>query len=62
MPEMTFAVKAVAQIEVRDADGNVIGTSPAEDTVYLTESELRERGIPFDPTGAVVHDLMPEEK
>jgi hypothetical protein len=37
-----FAMKITAMGEVRDADGNLLSTTPVESVVELTEQQVRE--------------------
>ena len=37
-----FAVTITATGEVRDADGNLVSSSPVEATIEVTEDQLRE--------------------
>jgi hypothetical protein len=46
MSEMKFEIKVVATGEVRDADGNLLSSTPVEQTAIVTEDELRELGLP----------------
>jgi hypothetical protein len=39
---LMFEVKVTAMGEVRDADGNLISSTPVETTMHLTEEQVRE--------------------
>lgn len=43
MPEMKYEVRVSATAEIRDADGNLISSTPVESTTILTEDELLAR-------------------
>lgn len=45
MGEMMFEVKIECVGEVRDAEGNLISSSPVTLTEHLTESQLRAKGL-----------------
>lgn len=49
MNELRFEVKVTAVGEVRDADGNLLSTSPVESTMEVTADELAQMGL-FEPT------------
>lgn len=40
--ENRFSITITAEGEVRDAEGNLISSSPVEATIEVTEEELRE--------------------
>lgn len=45
MTDMQFKVTFTATAEVRDAEGNLISTSPVEFNHEVPESHLREMGL-----------------
>lgn len=48
MPQV-YAMVVTAMGEVRDADGNLISSTPVESTITVTEAQLRDLGL--DPEG-----------
>lgn len=46
MTELLFRVEIAANLEVRDADGNLVSSEPIQTELNLTEAQLEEMGIP----------------
>jgi hypothetical protein len=44
MPQL-YQIAITATGEVRDADGNLISSTPVESTTVVTEAQLREMGL-----------------
>jgi len=45
MTEAQFKVKFTATAEVRDAEGNLISSSPVEFNHEMSEQDLRDKGL-----------------